>query len=54
MLQELLGYNADIMCLQEVDEKAFDLYLQPHLDMQGAHDVQCWLCSGRRFCHRRS
>ena len=35
VLQELLGFNADIICLQEVDEKAFALFLQPHLDYAG-------------------
>jgi 2',5'-phosphodiesterase len=35
VLQEILGFNADIICLQEVDEKAFQQFLQPHLDYAG-------------------
>ena len=35
VLAELLRYNADIMCLQEVDEKAFSRYLEPQLAAQG-------------------
>lgn len=31
-IKEILGYNADIMCLQEVDGKIFDLDLEPLLD----------------------
>ena len=27
--QEVLGYNADVVCLQEVDEKAFHTYFNP-------------------------
>ncbi len=38
MLQELLSYNADIVCLQEVDEKAFTIYFQPQLQHAGAHE----------------
>ena len=29
LLEELLGYNADILCLQEVDEKAFRVFFGP-------------------------
>ena len=29
------GYNADIICLQEVDEKVFERYLCPRLDEIG-------------------
>jgi hypothetical protein len=35
VLQEVLGYHADIICLQEVDEKAFQHYLLPHLNFAG-------------------
>ena len=35
ILQELLGFNADIICLQEVDEKAFAEYFQPQLQQAG-------------------
>ncbi|GLI58784.1 hypothetical protein VaNZ11_000540 [Volvox africanus] len=35
MLRELLGYQADVMCLQEVDEKAFSDFLTLHLGLQG-------------------
>ena len=34
-LHELLRYNADIICLQEVDEKAFQRYFEPQLTSQG-------------------
>ena len=36
ILQELLGFNADIICLQEVDEKAFAEYFHPQLQQAGA------------------
>ena len=35
MLSELLGFRADIVCLQEVDEKAFTAYLAPQLAQEG-------------------
>jgi len=35
LLQELLGYEGDVLCLQEVDEKMFSDHLLPHLQMQG-------------------
>jgi hypothetical protein len=35
VLQEVLGYHADVICLQEVDEKAFQHYLLPHLNFAG-------------------
>ena len=35
MLHEILGFNADVICLQEVDEKAFDLFLNPHMELAG-------------------
>ena len=34
--QEILGYNADIVCLQEVDEKAFFTYFRPVMQHAGA------------------
>ena len=33
--QEVLGYNADIVCLQEVDEKAFFTYFLPVMQHAG-------------------
>ena len=35
ILKELLGYDADIMCLQEVDQKIFDHDLKPILSTYG-------------------
>ena len=35
ILQELLGFHADIICLQEVDEKAFAEYFLPQLQQAG-------------------
>ena len=35
VLQELLGYHADVICLQEVDETAFSRYFQPQLHAAG-------------------
>ena len=35
-VQEMLGYRADVLCLQEVDEKAFTGYLLPHMRHAGA------------------
>ncbi|XP_072936524.1 2',5'-phosphodiesterase 12 [Epargyreus clarus] len=34
IIKELLGYNADIMCLQEVDSKIFNHYLKPILESE--------------------
>ena len=39
VLGELLGYHADILCLQEVDEKMFSLMLQPALQHQGYEGI---------------
>lgn len=36
ILRELLGFHADIICLQEVDEKAFAEYFLPQLQQAGA------------------
>lgn len=50
ILQELLGFHADIICLQEVDEKAFAEYFHPQLQQAGTlmapsqhatHKTQC-------------
>ncbi|XP_075211300.1 2',5'-phosphodiesterase 12 [Lycorma delicatula] len=30
-IKEIIGYNADVLCLQEVDEKVFNHYLDPTL-----------------------
>lgn len=35
ILQELLGFHADIICLQEVDEKAFAEFFLPQLQQAG-------------------
>ena len=35
VLKELLGYHADIVCLQECDQKVFDTYYRPHLQAEG-------------------
>jgi len=35
ILSELIGYNSDIITLQECDRKVFDLHLSPILDMFG-------------------
>lgn len=35
LMKEILGYNVDIMCLQEVDERVFENDLQPILGLQG-------------------
>ncbi len=40
ILAELLGFNADIVCLQEVDEKAFAVYFRPHLSLAGAQQLE--------------
>lgn len=39
ILKELLGYNADISCLQEVDERMFAAYLEPTLQSLGFSGV---------------
>ena len=36
ILAELLGFHADVICLQEVDDKAFSVYFQPQLSAAGA------------------
>ena len=47
VLQELLGYHADVICLQEVDETAFSRYFQPQLHAAGAASLRC--CSESVF-----
>ncbi len=52
VLRELLAYHADVVCLQEVDERTFTDYLRLHLGLQGEGDtVACGLvrCVGTRF-----
>lgn len=39
--QEVLAYNADIVCLQEVDEKAFSTYFLPVMKHAGGLTVSC-------------
>lgn len=34
-MAELLGFNADVMCLQEVDARAFTSFFLPHLRAAG-------------------
>jgi 2',5'-phosphodiesterase len=41
ILEELRGYQADIMCLQEVDDKAFHEFLLPHLRLLGRCPSVC-------------
>jgi hypothetical protein len=37
ILAELAGYQADVLCLQEVDHSLFNGFLVPHLAMLGGH-----------------
>lgn len=39
ILKELIGYNADVMCLQEVDKKVFDHDLNPALGSLGYQGI---------------
>jgi 2',5'-phosphodiesterase len=39
VLYELLQYNADVICLQEVDDKMFTLCLQPAMNIAGFEGV---------------
>lgn len=34
-MKEIIGYNSDIVCLQEVDRKIFNFDLQPVMERQG-------------------
>lgn len=45
ILHELLGFHADIICLQEMDEKAFTEYFLPQLQQAGrARPFSCHAC----------
>jgi mRNA deadenylase 3'-5' endonuclease subunit Ccr4 len=35
VVAELEHYNADVVCLQEVDEKAFTEFFLPHMQLRG-------------------
>lgn len=35
ILHEILGFNADLICLQEVDEKAFEQFFRPQMEFAG-------------------
>ena len=51
ILIELLRYNADVICLQEVDEKAFTQYFEPHLKYAGGPpDAQSYYMSITLAC----
>lgn len=39
LLKEISGYNGDLVCLQEVDEKVFMRYLQPALRTEGFEGI---------------
>ena len=39
ILLELLGFHADIICLQEMDEKAFSEYFLPQLQQAGEGEM---------------
>lgn len=39
LLDEIIGYNADIICLQEVDRKLFINDLEPILSLEGFSGV---------------
>lgn len=34
-LHEIVGFNSDIVCLQEVDQRLFEQYLEPHMNCLG-------------------
>jgi CCR4-NOT transcription complex subunit 6 len=38
ILHEILSYDADIVCLQEVESSQFDQYFKPQLRMRGGYD----------------
>ncbi|XP_068201007.1 2',5'-phosphodiesterase 12 [Palaemon carinicauda] len=43
LIKELLGYNGDLICMQEVDEKVFDYDLEPvlsNIGFEGAFDAK--------------
>lgn len=37
VLAELVGFNADIICCQEVDAKVYNDYMQPLLSQKGRY-----------------
>ena len=41
LLDELLGYDADVICLQEVDCKAFERYYMPFLRNRSFKGSMC-------------
>ena len=41
LLKEIIGYNADILCLQECDSKVFDCYLTHALEVEGFVGLFC-------------
>ncbi|KAI1292025.1 putative phosphodiesterase [Halotydeus destructor] len=41
LLKEIAGYNSDLLCLQEVDAKAFDRDYKPFFAMNGMDGVFC-------------
>lgn len=46
-MQEVLGYHADLICLQEVDEKAFQNYFEPLMRHSGEGHLPC----ASAWCH---
>ena len=53
VLKELLGYHADIICLQECDHKVFDPYYRPHLQAEGHDNNKRSVINRIRRIHRR-
>ena len=41
LLKEITGYNADVVCLQEVDRKVFDSDLRPVMAEHGFGGSMC-------------
>ncbi|XP_022672712.1 2',5'-phosphodiesterase 12-like, partial [Varroa destructor] len=41
LIKEILGYNGDVLCLQEVDRGMFKHELQPCLSLQGFDGIYC-------------
>lgn len=41
ILQEILGYGADIICLQEVDVEQYEEFFLHHLSQQGYEGLHC-------------
>ncbi|KAI9224207.1 Endonuclease/exonuclease/phosphatase [Blastocladiella britannica] len=42
ILQEILSYSADIVCLQEVEMQVYETYFQPQLKELGGYDSVFW------------